>query len=108
KALQYISCLTQTIPGVSPSPTRFRTGDHTAAVGGDRHTQHVALVSRHRGADLPLRSGIPDPHRAVLSTGDHATAVGSDGRAQHRDRKSTRLNSSHGKISYAVFCLRKK
>src|SRR5690606_40612858 len=27
---------------------------------------------------------------------------------QHEDRKSTRLNSSHVKISYAVFCLKKK
>src|SRR3989337_2862361 len=26
----------------------------------------------------------------------------------HLDRKSTRLNSSHGSISYAVFCLKKK
>src|SRR5258708_29146602 len=29
-------------------------------------------------------------------------------RYQHRDRKSTRLNSSHQIISYAVFCLKKK
>src|SRR5690606_42052118 len=29
-------------------------------------------------------------------------------RAELRDRKSTRLNSSHVKISYAVFCLKKK
>src|SRR3712207_7939588 len=28
--------------------------------------------------------------------------------AWHRDRKSTRLNSSHANISYAVFCLKKK
>src|SRR5690625_6856024 len=28
--------------------------------------------------------------------------------ADHRDRKSTRLNSSHVAISYAVFCLKKK
>src|SRR2546422_3483252 len=28
--------------------------------------------------------------------------------SQGRDRKSTRLNSSHGYISYAVFCLKKK
>src|SRR2546427_1661873 len=28
--------------------------------------------------------------------------------ARHRDRKSTRLNSSHSQISYAVFCLKKK
>src|SRR5687768_18225159 len=30
------------------------------------------------------------------------------GSAKIRDRKSTRLNSSHGYISYAVFCLKKK
>src|SRR6266542_6313906 len=35
------------------------------------------------------------------------TVVWHPGRAQ-RDRKSTRLNSSHGSISYAVFCLKKK
>src|SRR5687768_18093094 len=29
-------------------------------------------------------------------------------RLDHLDRKSTRLNSSHGYISYAVFCLKKK
>src|SRR2546421_2266200 len=31
-----------------------------------------------------------------------------DERAGKRDRKSTRLNSSHDQISYAVFCLKKK
>src|SRR2546422_5000507 len=30
------------------------------------------------------------------------------GRLREEDRKSTRLNSSHGYISYAVFCLKKK
>src|SRR3712207_8281107 len=30
------------------------------------------------------------------------------GRLRGRDRKSTRLNSSHANISYAVFCLKKK
>src|SRR5688572_32045704 len=30
------------------------------------------------------------------------------GRAEEEDRKSTRLNSSHSQISYAVFCLKKK
>src|SRR5436305_12756083 len=29
-------------------------------------------------------------------------------RTSHKDRKSTRLNSSHVRISYAVFCLKKK
>src|SRR3712207_7264114 len=31
-----------------------------------------------------------------------------DARRPRRDRKSTRLNSSHANISYAVFCLKKK
>src|SRR6266550_7887558 len=34
--------------------------------------------------------------------------VGRRGPQRRRDRKSTRLNSSHGYISYAVFCLKKK
>src|SRR5436309_11653772 len=38
--------------------------------------------------------------------GPNETAV--EARARNRDRKSTRLNSSHVKISYAVFCLKKK
>src|SRR2546422_7819086 len=42
-----------------------------------------------------------ETHRASLPRRSAATAVG-------RDRKSTRLNSSHGYISYAVFCLKKK
>src|SRR3712207_6866080 len=37
-----------------------------------------------------------------------AEAVGRMERAFARDRKSTRLNSSHANISYAVFCLTKK
>src|SRR5947209_15299430 len=35
-------------------------------------------------------------------------ADGTAGRTRRRDRKSTRLNSSHANISYAVFCLKKK
>src|SRR5258707_9684962 len=34
--------------------------------------------------------------------------TGVTARARDRDRKSTRLNSSHANISYAVFCLKKK
>src|SRR2546430_12057616 len=42
-----------------------------------------------------------------------ANGAGSDSRVykglrRHQDRKSTRLNSSHSQISYAVFCLKKK
>src|SRR2546430_12099400 len=34
--------------------------------------------------------------------------LGSEVKGLNRDRKSTRLNSSHSQISYAVFCLKKK
>src|SRR5258707_2947957 len=53
-------------------------------------TQHRANPLR-RDARLP-RPGYSRPSQPILST----------------DRKSTRLNSSHANISYAVFCLKKK
>src|SRR5690625_5646036 len=45
-----------------------------------------------------------------VATGTQAVAVGETGRPTlgTGDRKSTRLNSSHVAISYAVFCLKKK
>src|SRR2546429_1071493 len=43
-----------------------------------------------------------------LASPRRATAASPAGRAVALDRKSTRLNSSHGYISYAVFCLKKK
>src|SRR2546422_3792001 len=46
------------------------------------------------------------PETAILSKGRRAPAGSS--RTPATDRKSTRLNSSHGYISYAVFCLKKK
>src|SRR2546428_6346217 len=40
---------------------------------------------------------------------EEADALPGEGAGDHpRDRKSTRLNSSHDQISYAVFCLKKK
>src|SRR5437879_6820713 len=71
--------------------------------------------SDHDGADgrqnLTARSGDPG-HRLVH--GGLQTRHGSSSRSSiassvdQTDRKSTRLNSSHRCISYAVFCLKKK
>src|SRR3712207_7263389 len=47
----------------------------------------------------------------ALLVGDHRAgedAYGLDPLERNLDRKSTRLNSSHANISYAVFCLKKK
>src|SRR3989449_8048844 len=54
--------------------------------------------------DIPARGSI-NVHASLLPRYRGAAPVA---RAIMRDRKSTRLNSSHGYISYAVFCLKKK
>src|SRR2546422_2947763 len=54
----------------------------------------------HRPSAGPIHLSTLDVRRRALLD-RHA-------RAEPRDRKSTRLNSSHGYISYAVFCLKKK
>src|SRR3712207_7364779 len=59
------------------------------------------LESRREVGEILLASGVPT---AVLQA---AVVLGS-GSASFEDRKSTRLNSSHANISYAVFCLKKK
>src|SRR2546422_5502540 len=49
--------------------------------------------------------------RAPITIGTDSqptTWINSSSKAGVQDRKSTRLNSSHGYISYAVFCLKKK
>src|SRR5690606_41756470 len=61
---------------------------------------------RHRGA--PRRRG-HDPERNGQQDRVPAGAHAGGGDVHlEPDRKSTRLNSSHVKISYAVFCLKKK
>src|SRR2546422_1233949 len=63
------------------------------------------LPARPLLLELDERAGDVRPlqirHRQLLQLLDAALHLG-------RDRKSTRLNSSHGYISYAVFCLKKK
>src|SRR3712207_8784987 len=57
------------------------------------------------------RTTIPKKVREKLSVkdGDFSTyLLTRNGFVKIRDRKSTRLNSSHANISYAVFCLKKK
>src|SRR2546422_2463108 len=73
-----------------PYTTLFRSLDHE-----DRATE---IFEGHRLNEPP---GAP-----VIELGDLFVHERQGGAL--RDRKSTRLNSSHGYISYAVFCLKKK
>src|SRR3712207_7532781 len=82
-----------------PYTTLFRSepGEH---VGGHSRSLKLRVAVRHvdiLGGDVPDGQAAPRP--AALR-GGHAALL--------KDRKSTRLNSSHANISYAVFCLKKK
>src|SRR6266496_5262606 len=55
----------------------------------------------------PGRAGTAAAHPAARRAGGGGHR-GRRGAGRRRDRKSTRLNSSHVEISYAVFCLKKK
>src|SRR2546422_2065620 len=71
---------------------------------------HDALPISHRrqGVGLPVRQ-VPGGGRGPRAGDEvHRRSHGDRPRLPQGDRKSTRLNSSHGYISYAVFCLKKK
>src|SRR5438876_12174009 len=59
-------------------------------------------------ADLPARRLPPGERRAFAPSPAGWKSRGAADRSCDPDRKSTRLNSSHPSISYAVFCLKKK
>src|SRR5437667_6901526 len=91
--------------------------DTTLPVTLDEMVYHTRMVARGRQralvlGDLPFGSYQASPRRAVESAvrlvkEGGAEAVKLEG-GLAIDRKSTRLNSSHITISYAVFCLKKK
>src|SRR2546422_7744171 len=67
----------------------------------------ISVVHHDRGRVRELRlSSVERPPRGQPARGRLLAPVLDDQR--RLDRKSTRLNSSHGYISYAVFCLKKK
>src|SRR3712207_7779231 len=81
-----------------PYTTLFRSLWPVPAVGTDRAVPRARRASDRGGARLSMlvlaRTAGPRPQ--------------GHGGPQGAERKSTRLNSSHANISYAVFCLKKK
>src|SRR5207302_11451777 len=76
-----------------------------------RHLERAPNRGLRDGVDLP--AGVERRRRAPLRLRPHGLVeplrrAGRGGPRADSDRKSTRLNSSHVKISYAVFCLKKK
>src|SRR5690348_17992309 len=89
-----------------PYTTLFRSSAVEQAITAYRHTarglvdEYAELVQKAKTADDQVDEKLPrHSNVAFEEAGDPDESA---------DRKSTRLNSSHPSISYAVFCLKKK
>src|SRR2546426_2246851 len=97
--------------GIPPDDDRQDREDrHSAADGSPLSFLRVCWqsmwpISRNRRRNGP-RLVVAPPRQSIGD--DQATNGEPAEEGQRRDRKSTRLNSSHLVISYAVFCLKKK
>src|SRR5699024_12077555 len=108
KSAQHASVLIYNYSAASParlrsSPTR-RSSDLDEQRRADRHAGGQLVHARQGVRRAPHR------HRRAEQVQRPADDGGGeqDGGDHGSDRKSTRLNSSHVSISYAVFCLKKK
>src|SRR5207248_9892569 len=93
---------------VFPYTALFRSRRHVARdVAADRRVLDLddlgAEVREHLGAEGP-RAELRDREDAEAVEGRVGHCTGAREAGEDRDRKSTRLNSSHRTISYAVFC----
>src|SRR2546430_5662410 len=82
------------VPARADIPDRARAGQLGERVAGEAVGPVDGALGGVAAADLPAAARL------------HVEVAGEDPRPL--DRKSTRLNSSHSQISYAVFCLKKK
>src|SRR3712207_8143070 len=81
-----------------PYTTLFRSARQVVGVDDGGPALGLGLLLGQAGVFVPAPVVV-----VVVPVG-----AGGPGDLRHRDRKSTRLNSSHANISYAVFCLKKK
>src|SRR3712207_8784932 len=82
-------------------PPRSTLFPYTTLFRSDGVRPDVVTLAKGLGGGLPIGACVGlGPAGRLFAKGDHGSTFG--------DRKSTRLNSSHANISYAVFCLKKK
>src|SRR5689334_23883036 len=81
-----------------PYTTLFRSNDQEAR----------CLVQTRSDPSTSSRRCASPPDRGLSRISHYCCSFRACHHRARRDRKSTRLNSSHSSISYAVFCLKKK
>src|SRR3712207_7955504 len=91
-----------------PYTTLFRSEDRIR-LARDRLGMNVVVAAGNTGNDI----WFPGSFASAFTVAGHDVSgalcqSSARGAAVDLDRKSTRLNSSHANISYAVFCLKKK
>src|SRR5204862_6991346 len=92
---------------IFPYTTLFRSGK--IKLTDSVHIGERAWRTQGSRMFIEVNSDVPldDLFRGII-IGDVRVDLNEHARALSTDRKSTRLNSSHVEISYAVFCLKKK
>src|SRR3712207_6935241 len=90
-------------PTLFPYTTLFRSRLRAAAA--DVEVRDTVRAEDAEGPDRPLRRDVDVAVAGERRGGDEEHRLARDPVLE--DRKSTRLNSSHANISYAVFCLKK-
>src|SRR5207245_10417810 len=103
-----LTCPQSPTPTLFPYTTLFRSNEDRQVTRLGEGVFRTGLLTPEAIADTVkvLRRF----HRAVQQEGTDTVRVVATSAlrdARNSDRKSTRLNSSHGSISYAVFCLKK-
>src|SRR3712207_8721147 len=87
-----------------PYTTLFRSAAAARLVAAGESRQDVLEAVRHHTVGCAAWGRVG----RALYMADFLEPGREFGRGDRADRKSTRLNSSHANISYAVFCLKKK
>src|SRR5207245_8568512 len=110
------------LPGMGAVSTTFMAGvelirrNKACPIGSLTQMGTIRLGKRTEGRSPLIKKFVPlaDPKDLVFGGWDifkdnaYQAAAKAGVLSSEQDRKSTRLNSSHGSISYAVFCLKKK